>query len=252
MPGARDKNDDHFCIGTQVSQEKLLSDAFDSSYRVFHNQGFMAAVADGMGSYAGGALASRTMLESLAADFQKQTRGDLEARLTAAIKSATKRLQKVLKKEKCKEAGTTLAGVVLQAPDQGIVFHIGDSKVVRFTEGGLRGLTIDHTPVGEDLAFGRTTVEEAVQRRDAFQLTRSLGLIGDTRVEFRPITFSPGDRFLMMTDGVCSPGRGLDAPTMLEFLDSAEEPELILDPMLWEAAERDGDNATLVMVQIDP
>lgn len=252
VAGERDHNDDHFCLGRDVLQNAPLSKVVQFSDRNVKRFGFLAAVADGMGSYQGGALASRTVLESLSREFYLPAlKGTLEERLAVCMEGTLDHLKRTLKETGCKKAGTTLAGIALKAPDQAVVFHVGDSKVARLHEGNLLALTIDHTPVGKALATGKMTEAQALKRRDAFQLTRSLGLVGDTRVEFRSMTFAPGDRFLLMTDGVCSPGRGLDGPTIEEFLDASDDPGLLLEPMLWEAAMRDGDNATLVLLQVD-
>ncbi len=251
LPGAKEKNDDHFCLLKRVSQEVPLSDKVSTSDALVKTRGVLAAVADGMGSYQGGALASRTVLHTLSDVFYSKHKGSLEARVTRAIRAARSKLQDVLRHAERLQAGTTLAGVALKPPDQLVVFHIGDSRVIRFQNGALVGLTIDHTPIGKPLALGRISLEKAMERNDAHQLTRSLGLIGDTRFEIRSLTFAPGDRFLLTTDGVCSPGRGLDPTLMAEFLDGESDLEMLLEPMLWEATERDGDNATLVFIQTD-
>lgn len=248
--GYKEKNDDHFLVGDQVSQGDPMSYLVEADK--IAGSGLLAAVADGMGSYQGGALASRTVLETLLVEFKKNVKYSLDKRVRYAIKAALKQLKLVLRSADRPKAGTTLAGVALMPPDEMVIFHIGDSKVVRLQDGMLSCLTIDHTPVGKKLATGRMTVEQAVKRRDAHMLTRSLGLIGNTRSEVQKANFCQGERYLLMTDGVYSPGRGLDGATIEEFLDATEQPELLIEPMLWEATELDGDNATLVFVQIEP
>lgn len=250
-PGVREYNDDHFLIGISTSQTQALDLRVGALTRGYVQDGILAAVADGIGSYEGGGLASRTVLEQLQKHFYKNKDGALETRLDAAVKQSTRMLKQVIKHEKCRKAGTTLAGIALYKPSEMVVFHIGDSRVLRMRDGQLMGLTIDHTPVGEPLAFGKMTLEEALQRRDAFHLTRSLGLMCDTRVETRTMDFRKGDRFLLMTDGVCSPGRGLDGPEIEKFLKSGREPKEIIPEMLKRAIENDGDNATLVLVYVD-
>lgn len=249
--GARDYNDDHFCIGTSTRQLLPLSLEVEDDDPGFRDNGLLAAVADGMGSYQGGALASKTALESLTQTFHSLRNSKTEARLKAALKESLRSLKQVLKTKNMRQAGTTMAGVVFSAPDRLTVFHIGDSRVLRLRDGALAGLTLDHTPVGEDLAFGRISLEQAIERPDAFQLTRSLGLVGDTRVETRIVDYLPGDSFLLLTDGVCSPGRGLTGPEIEQFLKSETSEPLLCSEMLDRAVEQDGDNATLVLVRVE-
>ena len=250
-PGAMDYNDDHFLIGISTSQKQPLNLKIGPLTRGYVQDGILAAVADGIGSYEGGSLASRTVLEQFQKHFYKNKDGALEARVDAAAKQSTRMLKQVIKHEKKRKAGTTLAGIALYKPSELVVFHIGDSRVLRMRDGQLMGLTIDHTPVGEPLAFGKITLEQALQRKDAFHLTRSLGLMCDTRVEMRAMDFRKGDRFVMMTDGVCSPGRGLDGSEIEQYLKSGREPKDIIPEMLKKAVANDGDNATMVLVYVD-
>ncbi len=249
-PGVRDKNDDHFCVGDKVGQKRQLSLRIDTDNPWIQRVGVLAAVADGMGSYEGGALASQTVLSELTEDYYSMRHSDFEKRLHGGLGAALKRLQTVLKRAKRKQAGTTVAGIALLPPELLLVFHVGDSRVYRLRRGHLKALTIDHTPVGLALAKGEMTLDEAVGRRDAFQLTRSFGLIGNTQVEVRKGKFRPGDRYAIMSDGVSSPGRGLDQVTLADYLTKARPAEDLLEPMLTQAVRQDGDNATLVILEI--
>ncbi|MGE0490675.1 MAG: PP2C family serine/threonine-protein phosphatase [Vulcanimicrobiota bacterium] len=252
LPGAREYNDDHFCIADKIGQEQTLTVRVDRASAWFERMGLLVAVADGMGSYQGGSLASRTALETLIGVFYRLPEGSLRSRVELSLEASLQRLQATLRLEKKRKAGTTLAGFAAQPPDQLILFHIGDSGVVRLRGDRMSRLTVDHTPIGRPLAEGKMTLKEAVTRKDAHQLTRSMGLIGDTRVEIRDLDYAPGDYYLLMTDGVCSPGRGL-SPGMLKRYVSSNgfTPEALLGPMLKKATANDGDNATLVLVQFD-
>lgn len=248
--GAKKSNDDHFVVGRQVSQESFLQLKFDPERGTATETGLLVGVADGIGSYEGGGLASKIALEALAEDFYQNTVGGLAERVRHALKTSLKVLNSTLRKEGKRKAGTTLAGLALQSPDKAVVFHIGDSRVLRFREGELRSLTIDHTPVGEKLAYGRIDLATALGRSDAFHLTRSYGMWVNTKVDVQVRKYAPGDWFLLTTDGVCSPGRGLDANALTDFLSDPGEPEQLLASMLEQANERDGDNATIVSVRV--
>lgn len=146
----RATNDDHYCIGPFVEQGSLTSLSLDTASVSFQRHGLLAAVADGMGSYAGGAIASRILLETLSALFygqqlQGNTPDELREQLAGCLQQAQEVLRAyLLRDEKLHEAGTTLAGLVLLPPDICLVFHLGDSRVLREAAGYVRQL--DHPP----------------------------------------------------------------------------------------------------------
>ena len=79
------------------------------------------------------------------------------------MEAAQARVAEVLQRANLKEAGTTLAGLALFEPNDLIVFHVGDSRVLRISGGYARALTVDHTPVGNDVASGRMTEGQALE-----------------------------------------------------------------------------------------
>lgn len=251
VAGAREYNDDHFCVADKVGQERPLLVEVDPESPWFQRQGLLAAVADGMGGYRGGGLASRTVLETLSQTFYDLHEQELYYRVQLSLSVALERLQITLRDENKRQAGTTLTGVALQPPDRLVLFHVGDSSVLRYRDGRLDRLTVDHTPLGVHLAVGDLTPDEALKRRDAHQLTRSLGLVGDTTADIHCLDYVAGDWYLIMTDGVSSPGRGLPRAALEQFLRTAKPPlHRLLEPMLEQAVKQHGDNATLVVLRV--
>jgi len=185
----RSANDDHFAVGPFVEQTAPLSLTIYDESRLFAEYGLICAVADGMGGYQGGAVASRIFLDILVERFyaEKRKGADRDAlaeSVSQCIHNATAGLQSFLTRHTdLSEAGTTVAGITLHPPDLMTIFHVGDSRVMRACGGYLRTLTIDHTPVGADVASGRMTVAQAADTGVAGRLTRSLGLKGDSTPE---------------------------------------------------------------------
>lgn len=255
--GRRKGNEDHFCIGSKVLQNKSLSAGLDIPSREFEQFGFLAAVADGIGGEKGGQFASWMALEALHERyFQRPARGEtgkqLLKRVTRCLADTCKSLQAELKKKNFHKGGTTVAGVVMKHPNHLICFHVGDSRVMQMLEGDLSPLTIDHTPVGEALARGKMTEEEALARPDCNQLTRSFGLGGNVQAEVRLMTFHPGDHILIATDGFHSPGRGLGSDFIVDFIGKERRLGQQVHRLVEYAVDRDGsDNTTLVIVRVD-
>lgn len=257
--GRLDYNDDYFCIGLAVRQTEAFNTMVEAGSALYLENGFIAAVADGMGGYQGGATASRAVLKALTSAFYSGPRAgenarQLRKRIDRCVNHALKELRQTLKARNLRQAGTTLAGIALKPPDLLFSFHAGDSRILSFNEQeGLELLTVDHTPVGQALADGTMTEEEAAQQPNAFALTRSLGLQGDCRVEVTQFAYTPGDTLLLMTDGMWSPCRGLDPVVIENELRLGGRPKELARRLVEQAVKVDGeDNTTLVVVHLEP
>ena len=254
----RESNQDFYCIGPFVEQQGLMHWSLDDASATFTQYGLLASVADGMGGYAGGATASRVALETLSALFYSERReGCGKEEFAGALAGYLDRTQRTLatllaRAPALHDAGTTLAGVALLPPDLLVVFHAGDSRVLRAAAGYVRPLTIDHTPLGPDIAAGRLTEEEAAQRPDALHLTRALGLGGDARVECQTdLTWASGSTFLLGSDGWHGVGRGLSRAAIQAAIRADHPPAALAQSLVEDAVTADGsDNATVVVVAL--
>ena len=254
----RPANEDHYCIGPFVEQDVYTSLDLDTTSSSFQQYGLLAAVADGMGGYAGGALASRVALETLSASFYGEQRlGCTIEEFTGCLERCLAQTQQVLahvlqQSPEFTQAGTTLAGVAMMPPDTLIVFHAGDSRVLRAAAGYVRPLTVDHTLFGEDLAAGRVTEDDVRDAPELSQLTRALGAVGDTRVAMTTeYSWTAGISLLLGTDGWHSVARGIDRQKIQEITRREDTLEVQLRTLLREAVSTDGrDNATLVIVKV--
>lgn len=253
----RPDNQDHYCVGPFVENGPSTGLLLDASSAFFAHQGLLVAVADGMGGYEGGALASQVLLEALSAHFYATPLPGPEAlgqRLASSLEAARRTLAHALGRDAAlADGGTTLAGAVLAAPDCLVIFHAGDSRVLRFSAGFLRSLTVDHTPVGPDVASGRLTEEQAAQVPGGDRLLRSLGARPGGEVEVgEPMTWESGDVLLLTSDGLHGLGRGLGRRALQERLREGGDLDRTVQDLLALAAEADGsDNATAVLVRIE-
>jgi len=255
----RPGNEDHYCVGAFVEQEAFTALTLEAGSTMFQQYGLLAAVADGMGGYAGGALASRVALETLSASYYGEKRGGCTAtELAGCLERYLAQAQQVLvhvleHSPEYAQAGTTIAGVAMMPPDLLAVFHAGDSRVLRATAGYVRPLTVDHTPFGPDLTSGQISEEEVRGLPEVSQLTRSLGAGGDTRAEITiENSWAPEISLLIGTDGWHGVAGGLTRQAVQEIVRRGGTVEEQLRALLADAVAADGrDNATLVMVRIE-
>jgi protein phosphatase len=192
-PGrSRDQNED--CIGhvLPVSREQVQS------------QGWLFALADGMGGHARGEVAARLAIETILTGFRKIPKGVMHASLlprlvqdaNAAVYDAGH-----ARPSRGSQMGTTLAACALRF-DSAVVSHVGDSRCYLFRNGAGGPLTRDHTMAAEQFRLGILSQTQAGKEETRHILTRSLG--SDLFVAADTITVNviPGDLLLLCSDGL--------------------------------------------------
>ncbi|MFI0785667.1 PP2C family protein-serine/threonine phosphatase [Streptomyces lydicus] len=195
----------------------------------------VVAVADGIGGQPGGEVASALTVRQLAAvgpalDGAQAVQDALKL-CNQAVYAAADRDPELL------TMGTTVAGAVVLAESL-LVFNVGDSRVLGVTEDGLRQVSIDDSP---PLQPGRRTTS---------LVTQALG----GAPGFSPITphvstapLTPGDRYLICTDGLTDP---VPQDELDEVLRAHDDGRAAFE--LWRAAIEAGgpDNITLALVGV--
>ena len=159
------------------------------------------AVADGMGGAQAGEVASR-----LAAAAFREFHGadDLgpEERVGAIIQEANRRIyERATTDAGASGMGTTITAALLVGGHVAIG-HVGDSRAYRVREGRLEQLTEDHSLVADLMRSGRLSPEEAEVHPQRSVITRALGTDPEVDVDTFTVETSPGDVFLLCSDGL--------------------------------------------------
>ncbi|MEV0537601.1 PP2C family serine/threonine-protein phosphatase [Kitasatospora sp. NPDC050463] len=202
----------------------------------------VVAVADGLGGHPGGEIASALVARRLAALGPGL---DGEEAVREALQSCNRAVYAAAGDDPGLAAmGTTVAGVVLLS-EQVVAFNVGDSRVYRVTEDGLRRVSVDDSP------------PPAPGRRTTSVITQSLGgSLGPTSVEphVRAMPLAVGDRYLVCSDGLTDPVPEEELSALLTR-PSAEGPQrtdgrAVFE--LWQAAIEAGgpDNITVALVRV--
>lgn len=200
----------HLDIGqrTDVGRRREHNEDALGVYRPEHEadlerRGLLLLVADGMGGYAAGEVASRIAIETVSATYYGDSTGDVEDALGRALQLANEAVR--LEASKSAERagmGTTIAAAVICRGELAAA-NVGDSRVYLARGGELRQITRDHSWVAELIAAGKLTPEEAKRHPMRNVVTRSLGGRADVEVETYPRDrLVPGDVVLVCSDGL--------------------------------------------------
>jgi serine/threonine protein phosphatase PrpC len=97
--------------------------------------------------------------------------------------------------------GTTLVMGVFK-PDVAHIGHIGDSRCYRMRDGQLEQITRDHSLLQEQIDAGLVTPEQAMFSSIRNLVTRAVGVDAYTVLEVKDFEIEAGDLFLMCSDGL--------------------------------------------------
>ncbi len=86
--------------------------------------------------------------------------------------------------------------------DRVLLGHVGDSRCYRFRAGRLQQITRDHSLLQEQIDAGLITQEQAAYSANKNLVTRAVGVEDAVLLETHQHDVSPGDVFLMCSDGL--------------------------------------------------
>ncbi len=204
------------------------------------------AVADGMGGLLRGELASRRLIEGLAA-----LPADLGgAELRTAVERAVERVHRQLLEESVSfgPSGSTIV-VLLLEPRRFRILWAGDSRCGRLREGRLEWLTTDHNLAAALVRRGELPDEEARRHPLASRLTRAVGIDEDFLLDELAGRARPGDLFLLCSDGLTGELADVEIAAALRTDSLEAAADRLLDRVLAGAAR---DNVTFVLVRPSP
>jgi serine/threonine protein phosphatase PrpC len=167
-------------------------------------------VADGMGGYEGGEVASAIAVDAIS-ELVRRTAGDAdvtwpyaidpqrtptENELLVATRLAGDRIA-ARRVGKLAEMGSTVVALRITG-DRAVVAHVGDSRLYRLRGGAIAQVTVDHSLVAQ-LEAGGAKLEADFPFRHV--VTRALGThVGEPDLQCLPLR--AGDVFLLCTDGL--------------------------------------------------
>ncbi len=161
--------------------------------------GGVFVVADGMGGHRTGEVAARLAVEGILGHFQEAEPSPKA--LLEAFERANARIHQEAQRPENRGMGTTATCLLLDLP-YALVAHVGDSRAYLLRGEEFTLLTEDHSWVAERVRQGLLTLEEARTHRWRNVITNALGSFPQARVDLLGLKLSPGDTFLLCSDGL--------------------------------------------------
>ena len=185
---------------------ELNQDAYYKSESLDEVQLYM--LADGMGGYNGGEIASKLAIESAKNYIEnnfKQIPKDRHSILQ--LVGSSMEYANMVVYEKSKESkelagmGTTL-DICLIYNNRVFIGHVGDSRVYRIRKEFMRKLTQDHSYVQKLVKDGTITQEEAIHHPQKNMLMKALGCNAFVEPDVMVKGFLKDDILIMNSDGL--------------------------------------------------
>ncbi|MEA2178476.1 MAG: family protein phosphatase [Solirubrobacteraceae bacterium] len=210
----------------------------------FFVQSPLFVLADGMGGAQAGEVASEIAIEA----FREAMPADQDA-LVATIETANGRVHEQANSVPEYHGMGTTCTVAYVGEEEVVVAHVGDSRCYLLRDGELTRITKDHSLVGELVARGRVTEEEALIHPQRSVITRAVGPEATVKVDADRIAARPGDLFLLCSDGLTDMVRDRDVARILKAVPSLEQ----VGRNLIAAANAAGgrDNITVILFRLE-
>ena len=168
------------------------------------SEGHLMILADGMGGYLKGEVASRLAVETVREMFVEDPAGDTVPLLKQAFRRANERIYSNGQGGSPPQMmGTTLV-VAATRGKYATIASIGDSRAYLVRAGRLNPITRDHSLVADQVEMGQITAEEARESPHRNILTHALGHKAKLDVKMPSVfelTLLPEDRLFLCTDG---------------------------------------------------
>ena len=229
----RETNEDYFYISNSLDQIQLF------------------LLADGMGGYNGGEIASQLAIQT-AKNYIENNFKDIEKDKDSIIQllGSSMEYANMVVYEKAKEnpelqgMGTTLE-ICLIYNNKAYIGHVGDSRIYRVRKQFIRKLTQDHSYVQKLVKEGTITKEQAEHHPQKNMLMKALGCNAFVEPDVMVKGFLKDDILVMNSDGLTNL---VDQETIYEM--ASKNIEQATKDLVKLANDRGGyDNITVVIIK---
>jgi protein phosphatase len=215
----------------------------------------LAVLADGMGGYNAGEVASSMATSFIRTELGRWLReasiqaSDAEVRraMDICVDNANRAIFNAANSNpQYAGMGTTLVVAVFRG-ERLLLGHVGDSRCYRLRAGRLQQITRDHSLLQEQIDAGLITPEQAAFSANKNLVTRAVGVEDTVLLETHQHDVLPGDIFLMCSDGLSDM---LDDTGIAQLMLANESMETSAHALIDAANDAGGkDNISVILVR---
>ncbi len=216
----------------------------------------LAVLADGMGGYNAGEVASQMATSFIVAELgrwlelaaDKATDAELWRAIDICVDNANRAIFEAANANpQYAGMGTTLVLAHVRGNELRIG-HVGDSRAYRLRDGALAQITRDHSLLQEQIDAGLITPEQAAGSSNKNLVTRAVGVDEHVAIEIHLHDFQPGDTVLLCSDGLSDM---LGPAAMARVLQSHETLAAAGAALIAAANDAGGkDNISLILIRM--
>ena len=215
----------------------------------------LAVLADGMGGYNAGEVASNMATSFIRTELGRWLReasaqaSDAEVRraMDICVDNANRAIFNAANSNpQYAGMGTTLV-VALFRDQRLLVGHVGDSRCYRLRGGRLQQITRDHSLLQEQIDAGLITPEQAAFSANKNLVTRAVGVEDTVLLETHQHDVQGGDLYLLCSDGLSDMLDDASIGQLLQAYDSLDETGRALIDAANDAGGKD--NISIILVR---
>lgn len=211
-------------------------------------------IADGMGGYKGGEVASQKSVEYAKKyiinnyEITFNTDEDILKLINGAVEYANMLILEEKKDgEEYSKMGSTI-GIALVIKDRLYIAHAGDSRIYRLRNTNLRRLTKDHSYVQKLVDDGTIKEEDKDNHPDKNMITKAIGMSTIVQPDLSVQKLISKDKLILCTDGLTNYIKDDELKNILLDEDIEDPAKYLVDL----ANERGGaDNISVIIVEKD-
>ncbi|WP_018151157.1 Stp1/IreP family PP2C-type Ser/Thr phosphatase [Leeia oryzae] len=224
----------------------------------------LAILADGMGGYNAGEVASSMAVACMSTDIRLKLDNATEAKRVAlgtlgnyqqallrdaALYANQEILETAQRQPECAGMGTTLVATLFHDNYVSVV-HVGDARLYRYRHGLLEPLTKDHSLLQDQLDSGLITPEAARHVPYRNLVTRAVGVSEELEVGINGFPVEPDDLYLLCSDGLNDMLTDEEISQVIQRC--GNDMELMADWLIQAANDAGGkDNVSVILIRVE-
>ncbi len=204
------------------------------------------AVADGMGGYEAGNIASNMIVATLQDYNSEGTLNQVVNHIEDCLIDVNHRILEYADiMLDGRMLGSTIVSLAIKGR-VGICLWVGDSRLYRLRNRQLLQLSRDHSQIEEQMQQGYITPEQAENHPDSNVITRAIGVHNELYIDINVFSTQLGDIFLLCSDGLYNMVRKDELANTLASLPIEQAKQSLLQLALDRGAN---DNVSVILVK---